>query len=93
MQFDRAGIDSGPRPRRLAPPTDVIDSAANEPPCSPRTIETTSNPPVAPKAIRMAISLASDPVTAKFVILRSPGRVVAKSSANSTAQGLVYQDD
>ncbi len=43
--------------------------------------------------MRMAISLASDPVTAKLVIFKSPGKVVASSSANSMAQGLVYQED
>ena len=56
-------------------------------------MEQISNRPVAPSAMRMAISFASDPVTAKLVIFSSPGRVVASSSANSIAQGLLYQED
>ena len=49
--------------------------------------------PVTPRARRIAISFASDPVTAKFTILRSPGIVPAMSSANSTNHGLEYHDD
>ena len=52
-----------------------------------------SNLPVALIAMRMATSLASDPVTVKLTTLRSPGRVLPISSANSIAQGLEYQDD
>ncbi len=43
--------------------------------------------------MRMAISLASEPVTAKFTTLRLPGSVLVISSANSIAQGLEYQED
>ena len=64
MQLVTAGRLSGPRPRLRAPPTDVADSAAREPPCRPRTTVQMSKPPVTPSAMRMAISFASDPVTA-----------------------------
>ena len=49
--------------------------------------------PVTPRARRIAISFASEPVTAKLTILRSPGIVPEMSSANSTSHGLEYQED
>ena len=49
--------------------------------------------PVAASAMRMAISLASEPVTAKFTTLRSPVVVSPRRSANSTAQGFEYHED
>ena len=55
--------------------------------------ETMSYLPVTPRARRIAISLASEPVTAKFTTSRSPGIVPAMSSANSTSHGFEYQDD
>ena len=55
--------------------------------------ETMSYFPVAPRARRIAISFASEPVTAKFTTSRSPGIVPAISSASSTSHGLEYQDD
>ena len=76
-----------------SPPTLVTASAASEPPCKPRSTETISCFPVAAMAMRMAISFASDPVTAKFTIFRLPGSVLTMSSANSTAQGLEYHED
>jgi hypothetical protein len=43
--------------------------------------------------MRMAISLASEPVTAKFTTLRSPGAFSASRSANAMVHGLEYHDD
>ena len=43
--------------------------------------------------MRMAISLASEPVTAKFTTLSLPGACSVRRSANSTVHGFEYQDD
>ena len=93
IAFDRAGIINGPRPPLRSPPTLVTASTASDPPCRPRSTETMSCLPVLAIAMRMAISFASDPVTAKFTTFRLPGKVLVISSANSTAQGFEYQDD
>ncbi len=93
MVLAREGIINGPRLRLRAPPTVVTDSAARLPPCSPRMMETMSYLPVTPSAMRMATSLASEPVTVKLTTLRLSGRLVPSSSANAMIAGLLYQDE
>ena len=93
MQLLLAAKDQGPSPRCRPPPPLVTVSAAKDPPCNPLTTEQISKPPVYPRAIRIAISFASEHVTAKFITFKSFGRVLTISSANSTVQELLYQED
>ena len=71
----------------------VTDSTARLPPCRPRITETMSCLPVAPSAMRIATSLASEPVTVKFTMLSSSGSVAVMRSANAISAGLANHDD
>ncbi len=93
MQLAFAGIMNGPNPLRRGPATVVIASAARLPPCKPRTTVTMSNLRVTASDMRIAISFASEPVTAKFTTLRFPGSVLPMSSANSIDGAFEYQDE